>query len=157
MNAKQRYTEEELEDIQNKQPKLVVSAEQLIDSIEYYQNHTLPKVPSDEVLKKMEYGDKMLERGKKESEGKLFYELDFEFITQMAERMQSNKDNNKYPRWNWKKPLDEVTIEELKQAMWRHILAVMQGEIKDDGREFGHLEAIANNAMMINYQLKNNK
>ena len=27
----------------------------------------------------------------KETEGKLFYELDFEFITQMAERMASNK------------------------------------------------------------------
>ena len=95
--------------------------------------------------------------GKKESEGKLFYELDFDFITQMAERMQSNKDNGKYLRWNWKKPLDETIIEELKQAMWRHILAVMKGELEDDGREFGHLEAIANNAMMINYQLKNNE
>jgi hypothetical protein len=92
---------------------------------------------------------------KKETEGKLFYELDFEFIKQMAERMQSNKDNNKYELWNWKKPMTPRGIEALKQAMWRHIIAVMQGEFEDDGREFGHLEAISNNAMMINYQLKN--
>lgn len=94
------------------------------------------------------------EVGKKETEGKLFYELDFEFIKQMAERMQSNKDNSKYELWNWKKPMTPTGIEELKQAMWRHIIAVMSGELVDDGREFGHLEAISNNAMMINYQLK---
>lgn len=93
--------------------------------------------------------------GSKESEGKLFYELDFEFIKQMAERMQSNKDNSKYEKWNWKKPMTPKGLEDLKQAMWRHIIAVMQGEFEDDGREFGHLEAISNNAMMINYQLKN--
>jgi len=93
---------------------------------------------------------------KKETEGKLFYELDFEFIKQMAERMQSNKDNSKYEMWNWQKPMTPKGIENLKQAMWRHIIAVMQGEFEDDGREFGHLEAISNNAMMINYQLKNN-
>ena len=93
--------------------------------------------------------------GKKETEGKLFYELDFNFIKQMAERMQSNKDNDKYELWNWKKPMTPKGLESLKQAMWRHIIAVMQGEFEDDGREFGHLEAISNNAMIINYQLKN--
>ena len=92
--------------------------------------------------------------GKKETKGKIFYELDFEFIKQMAERMQSNKDNSKYELWNWKKPLSEKDLEELKQAMWRHIIAVMSGGLEDDGRPFGHLEAISNNAMMINYQLK---
>lgn len=123
--------------------------------------HNVPKFQGDIVGFTSKEADTQKEigkvKGKKESEGKLFYELDFEFITQMAERMQSNKDNNKYPRWNWKKPLDERVIEELKQAMWRHIIAVMQGDMEDDSREFGHLEAIANNAMMINYQLKNNK
>jgi hypothetical protein len=94
-------------------------------------------------------------KAKKETEGKLFYELDFKFIKQMAERMQSNKDNSKYEMWNWQKPMTPRGIEDLKQAMWRHVIAVMQGEFEDDGREFGHLEAISNNAMMINYQLKN--
>lgn len=92
---------------------------------------------------------------KKETEGKLFYELDFEFIEQMAERMSSNKDNEKYEIWNWKKPMPSKGIENLKQAMWRHIIEVMQGNYADDGRIYGHLEAISNNAMMINYQLKN--
>lgn len=90
--------------------------------------------------------------GKKHSEGKLFYELDFKFIQQMAERMQSNKVNTKYDMWNWKKPM---AIDSLKQALLRHVLAVMEDDFEDDGREFGHLEAISNNVMMINYQLKN--
>lgn len=86
----------------------------------------------------------------KETKDKLSYELDFSFITQIAERMATNK--GKYPPYNWQKP---IPIEELKQALYRHVMAVMQGETEDDGREYGHLEAIALNAMFINYQLKN--
>lgn len=85
----------------------------------------------------------------KETKGKLFYELDFDFITQMAERMASNK--GKYEPYNWQK-LDNV--EELKQALFRHTLEVMKGNLEDDGRDFGHLEAIACDVMMIYYQLK---
>lgn len=88
----------------------------------------------------------------KETNGKLFYELDFEFITQMAERMASNKV--KYEPYNWQK-LDNV--EELKQALFRHTLEVMKGNLEDDGRDFGHLEAIACDVMMIYYQLKKNR
>jgi hypothetical protein len=90
--------------------------------------------------------------GVKETTGKLNYELDFVFITQIAERMSKNKD--KYPPYNWQKLHD---IEELKQALFRHVLAVMDGTYEDDGREFGHLEAIALNAMFINYHAKKNK
>lgn len=82
--------------------------------------------------------------GKKESENKLFYELDFEFITQIAERIAVNK--NKYEKWNWKKPMD---VELLKQALFRHTLAVMNGDETED-----HISAICVNAMMINYQQK---
>ena len=32
----------------------------------------------------------------------------------------------------------------------------MKDNYSDDGRDFGHFESIALNAMMINYQLKNN-
>ena len=88
----------------------------------------------------------------KETEGKLFYELDFEFIKQMAERMASNK--GKYEPYNWQK-LDN--IDDLKQSLFRHVLEVMNGNYKDDNREFGHLEAVAINAMFINYQLKRNE
>ena len=84
----------------------------------------------------------------KETEGKLHYELDFEFITQMAERMASNK--GKYEPYNWQK-LDN--IDDLKQSLFRHVLEVMNGNYKDDNRKFGHLEAVAINAMFINYQL----
>jgi hypothetical protein len=90
--------------------------------------------------------------GTKQSEGKLNYELDFGFITQMAERMAQNK--NKYEPYNWKKPID---VELLKQAAFRHTIAIMKGEYEDEGREFGHLESAALDFMMINYQLKYNK
>lgn len=92
-------------------------------------------------------------QAQKETEGKLFYELDFNFIKQMAERMQENKENSKYDLWNWKKSMTHKGIEELKHALLRHVLSVMENNFEDDGRDFGHLEAIANNAMMINYQM----
>ena len=88
----------------------------------------------------------------KETEGKLHYELDFDFITQMAERMASNK--GKYEPYNWQK-LDNIA--DLKQSLFRHVLEVMNGNYEDDNREFGHLEAVAINAMFINYQLKRNQ
>ena len=84
----------------------------------------------------------------KETEGKLHYELDFEFIKQMAERMASNK--GKYEPYNWQK-LDN--IEDLKQSLFRHVLEIMNGNYEDDNRAKGHLEAVAINAMFINYQL----
>lgn len=93
----------------------------------------------------------------KETEGKLFYELDWGFITQMAERMASNKKEDKYDLFNWKRPMTPKGIEDLKQATMRHLIAVMSGEYEDDEREFGHLEAISDNMMMLNYQLKLNK
>jgi len=90
-----------------------------------------------------------MENGKKELEGKLNYELDWEFITQMAEKMSLNK--GKYEPYNWQKPID---VELLKQSLFRHVIEVMKGNYVDDNRELGHLESIALNAMMINYQLK---
>ena len=89
--------------------------------------------------------------GVKETEGKLNYELDWEFIQQLAERMSQNK--GKYEPYNWAKPMD---VEKLKQSLFRHVIEVMKGNYSDDGREFGHWESIALNSMMINYQLKNN-
>ena len=88
-------------------------------------------------------------QGVKETEGKLNYELDWEFIQQMAERMSQNK--GKYKPYNWKRPME---IEKLKQSLFRHVVEVMKGNYSDDGREFGHFESIALNSMMINYQLK---
>lgn len=90
--------------------------------------------------------------GIKESDGKLNYELDFEFIQAMAERMFKNK--NKYPPYNWKKPID---VESLKQSLFRHVIEVMKGNYEDDGMGLGHVLGVALNAMMIHYQLKHNK
>lgn len=90
--------------------------------------------------------------GHKEDEGKLFYELDWEFIEQMAQRMQSNKSNGKYERWNWMRPIDP---EKLKQPSIRHMVEIMKGNYEDDGRPYGHLEALACNMMMLSRALKN--
>jgi hypothetical protein len=102
------------------------------------------RIPSDS-----EYEENI---GVKETLGKLSYELDFEFITQMAERMDANK--GKYEPYNWQKPIE---TQGLYKALTRHFFNVMKGEYEDDGREFGHLESIALNAMMINYQLRNHR
>ena len=98
------------------------------------------------------YVPEHVEEGKKETEGKTPMELDWSFIKQMAERTAQNK--KKYPPYNWKKPMD---IDKLKDSLMRHLLEVMEGNYEDDGREMGHLEAIALNAQYINYQLKNNQ
>lgn len=88
------------------------------------------------------------QQGIKEDEGKLDYELSWEFIEAMAKRMSLNK--GKYPAYNWKKPID---VESLKQALMRHAIEVMKGNYTDDGGEFHHIVAIALNAMMLHYQM----
>lgn len=92
--------------------------------------------------------------GVKENKGKLFHELDFEFVKQMSERMAASKVSGKYPKFNWKKDIDEV---ELRMAIFRHVLEVMEGRYEDEGRPMGHLEALATNAMMLAYQVRNKK
>ena len=89
------------------------------------------------------------EQGYKESNDKLEYELDWEFIKQVAERMSTNK--GKYSAYNWKKSMD---VEKLKQSLFRLVIEVMNGNYQDEEREYGHLEALVCNAMFINYQLK---
>ena len=86
--------------------------------------------------------------GKKESNNKQEFELDWEFIESMAKRMAKNK--SKYGKDNWKKPMD---LEQLKQALFRHVLQVMKGNYNDEDK-LDHLDAIAINAMFIKYQLK---
>ena len=88
-------------------------------------------------------------KGFKESDDKLIYDIDFEYIKGMAERMQLNRD--KYPVGNWTKPID---VESLKQALFRHTIEIMQGNYSDE-QKFGHLYAIGCNAFMIVNQLQN--
>lgn len=93
-------------------------------------------------------------QGKKEVEGKLYYELSWEFIEEMAKRMANNK-GDKYPLFNWKLPMGEEGIEGLRQATNRHHIEVMKGNYADGDEPFGHLLAYACNSMMLWEQLKN--
>ena len=88
--------------------------------------------------------------GYKESANKLIYDIDFDYITGMAERMQLNRD--KYQVGNWKQKLD---IEGLKQALFRHVIEIMKDNYSDE-QKFGHLFAVGCNAFMIIEQLKQN-
>lgn len=90
-----------------------------------------------------------MHQGIKETEKKLIYDIDFNYIKLMAERMQLNRD--KYPVGNWQKPID---VESLKQALFRHCVEIMNGNYSDE-QEFGHLVAMGCNAFMIIEQLKN--
>ena len=88
--------------------------------------------------------------GVKHDSDKLPYEFDWGFIRGLAERMALNKD--KYPPYNWKKPLDK---ERIKQALFRHVMEVMSDNMSDEGRDLGHLEAIALNSMFLYYHESN--
>jgi len=88
--------------------------------------------------------------GKKETEGKLHYELSWEFIEEMAKRMANNK-SDKYPLYNWKKPID---VEDLKDAINRHHIEVMKGNYQDGNEILGHVVSYACNAMMLWEQLR---
>lgn len=90
--------------------------------------------------------------GGKITEGKLNYEIDWDLITLLAERMAKGKE--KYEPYSWKK---ETNLEDIKQALFRHTLEIMKNNYEDDGMKLGHLAAIIANVMMLNYQLKNNQ
>ena len=126
--------------------------EQLIDNcdilVEMFKRYEKIKSQNNMELKEEK------ETAYKETEGKLFYELDFEFIKQMAERMASNKKEGKYGLFNWMKPMSKTDLINLIQAQYRHAMDLMNFKFEDDGRPYGTLEAFSNNAMMINYQLK---
>ncbi|HWL22327.1 MAG TPA: dATP/dGTP diphosphohydrolase domain-containing protein [Ureibacillus sp.] len=88
---------------------------------------------------------------KKETSGKLSYEIDWTFIKHMAERMDSNK--GKYEPYNWVKPMSNP--KDLLNAITRHLVALHEGVMEDDGRPYGHIEAIACDAMMYFRQIVN--
>lgn len=117
------------------------------DGTWYHCNGAEPHSPLKEALR-----ETMGSEGYKESENKLSYELDWNFIEAMAKRMASNKD--KYEPYNWTKPLH---LQKLKEPLTRHFIEVMKGNYDEDGMENAHLFSIALNCMMINYQLKHNK
>ena len=90
------------------------------------------------------------ELGKKEKEGKLHYELSWEFIEEMAKRMANNK-SDKYPLYNWKQ---KINIQDLKDAINRHHIEVMKGNYQDGDEILGHIVQYACNSMMLWEQLR---
>lgn len=91
-------------------------------------------------------------QGKKETDGKLPIEFDWEFLEGVLSRIAQNK--GKYEPYNWTKPMD---IDKLKESLFRHTLEVMKGNLQDENDEFGHLFALVCNAMFIFRQEKNVK
>lgn len=91
-----------------------------------------------------------VKQGYKEKDNKLSYELDFDFVEAMTKRIENEP---KYPPYNWKKPMD---INDLANALFRHVIEIKKGNLNDNG-DLGHLIAVANNAMFMYYQLKNNE
>jgi len=86
-------------------------------------------------------------QGYKETENKISYEeIDWDYIKQMALRMNQNKD--KYGKGNWQLPLPLETIE---QALLRHVIAILNPSILDPETRQQHLAAIGCNAMILNY------
>lgn len=91
-----------------------------------------------------------VKQGYKEKDNKLSYELDFDFVEAMTKRIENEP---KYPPYNWKKPMN---INDLSNALFRHAIEIKKGNLNDNG-DLGHLIAVANNAMFMYYQLKNNE
>ena len=91
-------------------------------------------------------------QGKKETDGKLPIEFDWECLEGVLSRIAQNK--GKYEPDNWTKPMD---IDKLKESLFRHTLEVMKGNLQDENDEFGHLFALVCNAMFIFRQEKNVK
>ncbi len=94
-------------------------------------------------------------QGKKESKGKLNYELDWDFIDGMARKMAENKV--KYSKDNWKKPMSEEDFDSLEDSIFRHWRKYKQPVEGDVETAEDHLFSIACNAMMVLYQIKNNR
>lgn len=83
------------------------------------------------------------------TDNKLNYELYWEFIELMAKRMQLNK--GKYAPYAWK---SHMSIEDLKQALFRHTLEIMKDNTDDDGQKYGHLASVALNSMFLHFQFQ---
>ena len=86
-------------------------------------------------------------QGYKETENKISYEeIDWDYIKQMALRMNQNKD--KYGKGNWKLP---ISLEDIEQALLRHVIAILNPDLLDPETRQQHLAAIGCNAMILNY------
>lgn len=83
--------------------------------------------------------------GYKESEGKIYYDLDWQLIQDLGELLFSNKVENggKYNRENWKKDLN---IKDLEDSLERHFMKYKLGLVDEE-----HDLSIVANIMMLRY------
>lgn len=54
----------------------------------------------------------------------------------------------KYGRWNWKKGLDKT---EILESLYRHLIALMDGQDLDEETGLHHIGHIMSNAMFYSY------
>lgn len=91
--------------------------------------------------------------GTKEHKGKISYqEIDWDFITAIAKRVNRNKD--KYGFNNWKNSMDLGLIQD---AMLRHLISVINPDPEDPESVQDHLAAIGFNAQILYYHDKKTK
>lgn len=91
-----------------------------------------------------------MSEGYKETEGKLDYsEINLELLDLMAKRFNKNKD--KYPPGNMKKP---IPLDGLLWAIFRHTRKILQPIKGDPETTEDHLAAIGCNASMALDQLR---
>ncbi len=99
-------------------------------------------------------------QGVKESEGKISYqEINWDFVTAMAQRLNVNK--TKYPVGNWKK---EINLQEIEDALVRHVIKLVNpnpndtndtDDTDDPENSLDHLAAIGVNCQILYYHLSN--
>jgi len=87
------------------------------------------------------------------SEGKVSYkEIEWDFIEAMAKRLNEYKKD--YPVFSWQSVED---LEEVEDAIFRHWKKIKRPESGDPENREDHLTAIALNAQILFWHLKNKK
>jgi hypothetical protein len=90
----------------------------------------------------------MNEQATRHNEGKLRMSLiDFDALEPLVQALEYGA--KKYGKDNWKKGLPE---DELMDSLLRHVTALSDGEIFDEGSNVHHIGHIMANAMFISYQ-----
>ena len=95
-------------------------------------------------------------KGIKDFQNKVSYqEIDWNFITAMAKRLNSNKVQfgGKYENNNWKLDID---LKEIQDALIRHFIALVQPNPEDSESSLDHLAAIGINCQILYFHLKKN-
>ncbi len=101
-----------------------------------------------------------MEKGVKDSQNKIMTnEIWGQFQKDMAAAMTVSKSNGKYPPLNWMKPIDPLSLLESIERHFLEVKIALQENkpdlLVDETDKQDHLVKIANNCMMLHYQLIN--